>query len=444
MSITSPQIVVYVDNDDLGSAELAQKLGIQCFIGPRITLTQCWNELLPFATGSILMQGNDDFVMRTYGWDVMVEEAFAESKDKILMVHGSDGGSCHEKFGIHPIVHKRWVNAVGYFIAPYFSSDFGDTWLNEVANGLDRRKYLPFVVEHMHHIYGKAEVDQTTRDRLRRHGQDDVHAVYRKLEHARHADIAKLKKLINTPVQKEEVKFSILILTQPSRREFLKRLLATLKPQVDKVKGVEIDIRMFDPALSLGNNRQVMRENARGEYSCFVDDDDLVPDNYVELILSCLGGGVDYVGFRMQCYVDGTALQPTYHSLKYNKWYSDSNGHYRDLSHLNPIKNDLALKVTMAGGYGEDSRWSEDLRKLDVVKTEAYIAQCMYLYYVRTTKNDDDFNFQYPARKITLPPVTYPVVELKKECPIDNCRSVAVTIFSNGFRCNECGHQFPA
>jgi glycosyltransferase involved in cell wall biosynthesis len=431
MDSTHPvEIIVYVDDDDKPSATMAEQLGIRYIVGPRILLTQTWNELFKIAKGDIVMQCNDDVIFHTPGWNRLVEEAFSPCLDRILMVHGNDGGPAPDKAGAHPFVHRRWVEAVGYFVPPYFSSDFGDTWINFLANQLGRRRYLPTVViEHMHHVFGKAQIDKTTQERLERHEGDWVEGTYQALTLRRKADVEKLKKAIRGEV-KVPTKWTIMILTQPSRADFLEKLLAVLQPQVDRAPGVEIDIRLFDENMGLGENRQAMREQAVGEYSCFVDDDDIVAPDYVESILPLLDG-IDYVGFQLQCYIDGDAMKPTYHSLKYDGWNSDQDGHYRDISHVNPILTSLALKVSMDGGFGEDHRWSDALRELNVVKLEHYVPEVMYHYYYRSNKMDDVTHRRIRAAADIPQPAPLAI------CP--HCSAECTIIFSNGRRCQQCG-----
>ena len=180
------------------------------------------------------------------------------------------------------------------------------------------------------------------------------------------------------------MKWSILILTQPSRAESLKRLMRYLEPQAKGKSDMEIVVRDYEPALLIGGNRQRMREEAAGEYSSFVDDDDLVAPDYVSRILPLLDG-VDYIGWELQCFIDGHALVPTYHSLRFGGWHEDGKGYYRDLSHVNPIRRELALMMPMSGAWGEDKRWADGLREKGVVKTEHYIDAVMYYYYARAT-----------------------------------------------------------
>lgn len=130
---------------------------------------------------------------------------------------------------------------------------------------------------------------------------------------------------------------------------------------------------------------------ATADYINFVDDDDLVAPDYVSSIYPLLGE-VDYVGFQLQLYNGGPEQnlkqKPTYHSLRYKLWHDDDNGYYRDISHLNPIKRELAVQAVMEGGGGEDARWADSMRTLGIVKTEHYVDRVMYHYYWRAEKND--------------------------------------------------------
>lgn len=190
---TTPiEIISYVDDDDMAQAEVCRALDVKCVVGPRIVLTDCWNKCIPLAEGDIFCQNNDDVIFRTPGWSRMVEDAFAECPDKVLMVHGSDEGQHFEKFGPHPFVHKIWPETLGYFIPPFFSSDYGDAWVNVVANTIKRRKYLPFVVEHLHFLFKKANMDRTYEERLARHQADRVDDKWAETEALRVVDAQKL------------------------------------------------------------------------------------------------------------------------------------------------------------------------------------------------------------------------------------------------------------
>ncbi len=163
-----------------------------------------------------------------------------------------------------------------------------------------------------------------------------------------------------------------------------------LRPQVNLrvQKGVEVVVTMYDTSVSMGENRQRMIDDAQGEYVNFVDDDDLIPANYVARILPLLDG-VDYIGFQVQTYIDVVKLAPTYHSLRYDRWWQDNKGAYRDISHLNPIRRELAIQVRHEGGYTHDQSWAGGMRSKGIVKSEHYVDEVMYFYYFRSNKGED-------------------------------------------------------
>ena len=185
------------------------------------------------------------------------------------------------------------------------------------------------------------------------------------------------------------MRWSILTLTfGKSREQFLQKLLDNLQPQLNS--DIQHFIKVFDKKYSIGENKAIMIEEAQGDYINFVDDDDLVAENYASSIYPLLDG-VDYIGFQCNVYSDGVFTLPAYHSLKYGSWYNRPDGYYRDISHLNPMKKSLAIQGRMREGGNtltEDRMWGDNLRNLGVVKTEHYIPRIMYFYYYRTVKND--------------------------------------------------------
>lgn len=191
---------IYVDEDDLESLESieqAQLPRLTVTLGPRILLSSAWNEAQSKADGPIFMHCGDDLIFRTADWDHQVREAFRQFDDRIVFVYGRDGYQ-HEEFGTHGFIHARWIEAVGYFMPPYFSSDYNDTWLNEVAQAIGRHELLPeMLTEHMHFIAGKGEMDEVHRERLARGAQDNVSALFQSLIDCRRLDAEKLRGAIN-------------------------------------------------------------------------------------------------------------------------------------------------------------------------------------------------------------------------------------------------------
>lgn len=209
------------------------------------------------------------------------------------------------------------------------------------------------------------------------------------------------------------MKWDILILTMPTRVQFLDELLAYLKPQCIGYP-VSVVVRMCDPNYTLGENREMLRRSSQADYISFIDDDDDVAPDYVSTIFPLLDG-VDYIGFLLQCYIDGVALpKDTSHSLRYNCWSEDAFGFCRDISHLNPMRRELALLEPMEGGHGEDKRWSDRMR--GKVKTEHYIPRVLYHYYFNTKKNQG--------------------------APCPKCGSTSTVLVEIGTHCNGCSNLF--
>ncbi len=185
------ELIAYHDEDDTSGYYGLQR--VQWVFGPRIVLSEMWNACYRMSRGDILMHCGDDIVFRTPGWDTIVREAFAASEDKILLVHGDDMSPNTDALATHGFLHRRWVEAVGYFVPPLFSSDWNDVWLTDVADQIGRRVKVDIVTEHMHYQWEKATYDDTYREREERGERDGVAELFKKTSRQRRSDAAKLK-----------------------------------------------------------------------------------------------------------------------------------------------------------------------------------------------------------------------------------------------------------
>lgn len=174
--------------------------------------------------------------------------------------------------------------------------------------------------------------------------------------------------------------WTILVATLGQRAARFERLLAELLPQTEPHDGAVTVCALYNHGeRPLGSVRQDLVHHATATYVSFVDDDDSVPDYHVDEVLRLLDGTVDYVGWRMQTYVNDVPLKPTFHSLAYDRWHDDAAGYYRDVSHLNPIRRDVALRGDFRRGEPpEDVSWVDQVRPH--VKIGAYVDRVMYHY----------------------------------------------------------------
>jgi len=192
------EFIVYVDEDD-DSYEHINLPRLNIIRGPRILLAEAWNECWRHSVGDWLGLFGDDVIFTTDQWDERFREATSRYPDNIGFFYGDDLSNRGKAYGTHGFIHKTWAEAVGYFVPPYFSADYVDTWLNDVAALISRGVPIDIVTEHLHVGFGKAPNDDTYMEARRRSLNDKTKELYesksKREEREQHAEI--LKRLMN-------------------------------------------------------------------------------------------------------------------------------------------------------------------------------------------------------------------------------------------------------
>jgi SAM-dependent methyltransferase len=220
------EFIFYIDDDDENSVLKCEELSnrnkyfFKVIVGERIRLmSDMWNKCSEQATGKIMFVGSDDIICRTKNWDTVVRDEFDKFDDKIVFVFGSDGIKSGPKnknpatphgYGTSYFLHKNWVDVVGYIDPPYFSADFADIWMNDIAQRIGRGVWIDVYMEHMHPGVGKGEWDSTHNERLQRLHEDDNTGIYKSKEDERITDSNKLLEFINNYQKKKMVFWRIL------------------------------------------------------------------------------------------------------------------------------------------------------------------------------------------------------------------------------------------
>lgn len=184
------------------------------------------------------------------------------------------------------------------------------------------------------------------------------------------------------------VTLSILICSVDGRESFLSRLMDCLN--VQKKDEVEILVNTDNRIKSIGQKRNELVQQAKGEYIAFIDDDDLVSPNYIDKVLSSINKSKpDVVGIHVKLTWNGRNESDGYNSIKYS--YKDErckNGKmifYRKPNHVNPIKRNIAIKCPFPNiSVKEDYAYSDLIQPL--LKTEEYVEEPLYFYLIRTNK----------------------------------------------------------
>jgi len=94
---------------------------------------------------------------------------------------------------------------------------------------------------------------------------------------------------------------SILIASLRSRKLKLERLLTSLGTH----SGVEALVEVDDGELSIGLKRQTLLDRANGKYIVYLDDDDIVAENFVAKILENIKFNPDAIGYWIEHHKDG-------------------------------------------------------------------------------------------------------------------------------------------
>lgn len=184
-------------------------------------------------------------------------------------------------------------------------------------------------------------------------------------------------------------KLALLIPTLDGREQYLERLLTVLRPQVNAYgDNAEIIILKDNREKTTGWKRNALTEMAiisGATHRAFIDDDDTVTDDYMDLNMPGVMQDFDCNSLVGLYFLNGRYDRPFYHSLKYTHWWQDNAGYYRNPNHLNVVKLDLIKDIPFQDKtIGEDGCWSEDIFKAGVLKTEYEIIKPFYRYLCRT------------------------------------------------------------
>ena len=183
---------------------------------------------------------------------------------------------------------------------------------------------------------------------------------------------------------------SILIATIDERRD----QFIELKKVFGKTEGVEIVSACDNKEMSIGWKRQTLLEMAKGEYIVFFDDDDWPSPEYVTEILKALESKPDCVGFKIAYFRDGVNVGTCIHSLRNEFWCTQGDLYLRNVTHFNPVKRELALKVGFNDlRFGEDQDYSNRISLL--CKNEEFIDKFLFDYRFKSCKNREEHNRKY-------------------------------------------------
>jgi hypothetical protein len=174
---------------------------------------------------------------------------------------------------------------------------------------------------------------------------------------------------------------SILICHTLGREKLLERLTKRLeKAYKDYSKFFEVIVDSTS-GISIGEKRNNLLELAEKEYVCFIDDDDLVSEDYCEILLEGIKGKPDNLSLIGVITFDGISPKKFYHSIKYGFAYENNGAYFRPPNHLNCIKTEIAKCFQFAHkSHGEDMEWAFKIKESGLLQNEYEVQKPIYFY----------------------------------------------------------------
>ena len=203
------------------------------------------------------------------------------------------------------------------------------------------------------------------------------------------------------PVPANEIKFSVLILSIPSRNESLMAAMKQLQEQADATgqgKAVEILVLLDNRSKSIAEKRNDLLQAARGKYIAFLDDDDAISKEYMSKILAAIDeyDGVDCISFNQWCTINGEPMNVEFGiGNPHGHLWRDEDGFLGDIKrppyHMCVWRREIAQSEAFNPVYGANGQSSEDIdwlmRLYPKVQTEHHIPDALhgYIYNSQTT-----------------------------------------------------------
>ena len=202
------EIHTYIDQDDPSLANYGKaledlqasfgRLGITFAggVGNPIGCPRALNELGCASKTDIVLTCNDDQVFATDEWDSRLDAEAAKFPDGVFLLWFRDGLESDARC-CFPIVSRRWIELLQYYMPTLFEHFFADFWLFDIALRIGRAHYVPDVeVTHVAAWAGLAPKDETaerTRGPLSkgRFARDEI--AFRRLERYRELDAGILR-----------------------------------------------------------------------------------------------------------------------------------------------------------------------------------------------------------------------------------------------------------
>lgn len=376
------EVVIDRDDETMMQAEVQQRLAA---LGCIVTAGQHANKIAAcnggrYADWDILALASDDMVPVAEGYGARIIAAMEEHFPYLDGAVFFSDGFQRSNLCTLPIMGRRLHQQFGYVYDPAYQSLFCDREQTDILQAMGRLAYVPEkIIEHKHHIWGKAEKDELYKRNDALEDQDKT--------------VFELRCKLTQPHSQftfgaPPLWLSLCVCTVPARRQQLQHLLDDLYGQIARDAPRQVEILVDDrKAVTIGEKRQALLERAKGHFIAFIDDDDGVAVDYVARVVEALKSmpDADCASLVGAMTTNGFGSERFEHSLKYDTWETRRTGesvlHVRTPNHLSAVRRELALRVGFVSkNHGEDHDYSQRLYPL-LKKETSTGDQPLYFYW---------------------------------------------------------------
>lgn len=314
----------------------------------------------------ILLLASDDMHPVLDGYDEVIRLRMKETYPDLDGVLWFNDGHAEKNLNTLVCMGKAYYNRFGYIYNPIYKSFFCDNEFMDVANRLGKQTYFSeCIIEHKHPSWDKHIPEDELYKVNQKYWEEDERTYLHNIDY--------------------RYDLSVLIVSIRERHTLLMCLLQELRKQkAESGLRIEILTNIDNREKPIGKKRSELIHRARGKYCCFIDDDDEVSPFYFEEIEKALKSGteIDCVSMLGMLYENGRPQKPFVHSINFDTYFSDEDGHYRPPNHLNPILTGYVRRIGFVDTNKlEDCHFALRLANAKLLKNEAKVERILYHYF---------------------------------------------------------------
>ncbi len=339
------------------------------------------NLTLHFNSNKTISDGFNSGINKFIDWfDILLVvpdevEPIINEYDKIitdsLLDHHSDYDgvlnfqiNSNSSINITPVIGKKFYKRFGYVFNPTYKSSYYDHELTYVSRILGKETTINNSILSMPPVLMEPDEKDEITLKKRRINNFDI-------------DETTMRKTFTKD-------WSILICTLFEREKHFSELYNKLLKQI-QVNNLEekIEILSFkdNREFSVGHKRSCLLKKSRGMYINFIDDDDDIHENYIQMIYEKLKNRPDCVSLFGIITFNGDYPTSFIHSIQYNHYFEKDGVYYRPPNHLNTIKRSVASQFLFPNiSFSEDTSWAMQIAESGLLKKEESIMIPYYFY----------------------------------------------------------------